>query len=74
MTPYWITTNHGLGVGITARSETDARALFDESLGASHKLLGIKPIADMAQLDQNHVVPNMGNWFQRGIWYPLGYA
>jgi hypothetical protein len=24
-------------------------------------------------LDQKHVVPNMGNIFIRGVWFPLGY-
>jgi hypothetical protein len=23
-------------------------------------------------IKQNHVVPNMGNFFMRGIWYPRG--
>lgn len=24
-------------------------------------------------LDQSHVLPNMGNIVERGIWFPLGY-
>ena len=74
MTPYWIKTDRGLGVGLTALSEAGARALFDEVFGSSYKFMGIEPIADMRHLDQNHVVPNMGNWLRRGVWFPLGHA
>ena len=75
MKPYWIKISQGgLSVGITARSAEDARTLFDLAFGASYVFVNIEPIADMRDLDQNHVVPNMGNWFRRGIWYPLGYA
>jgi hypothetical protein len=46
---------------------------FDAAFGASKKFVDIEAITDMRQLDQNHVVPNMGNWFERGVWFPLGY-
>jgi|HubBroStandDraft_6_1064221.scaffolds.fasta_scaffold519703_2 hypothetical protein len=80
MRPYWIKperspepTNLNLGVGITAHSEADARQLFEMAFGQSRQIASIEPIADMSELDQGHVVPNMGNWLRRGIWFPLGY-
>jgi hypothetical protein len=63
-----------LGVGITAHSEDDARALFHVAWPKGHEIVEIRPIADMREIDQNHVAPNMGNWLRRGIWYPQGYA
>jgi len=80
MRPYWVNieekagpTFFNLGVGITARSDADARDLFESAFGSEHRIISILPIEDMRQIEQNHVAPNMGNWFQRGIWFPLGY-
>lgn len=73
MTPYWVSIERGLGVGITAHSEEDARALFDAAFANSYIFVAIKAIKDMRDIEQNHVAPNMGNWFRRGIWYPLGF-
>lgn len=73
MHPYWITISGDLGVGITARSETDALQLF--ALAFPFKQIGgIEIIKDMNDLDQNHVIPNLGgaNWLRRGIWFPQG--
>ena len=33
----------------------------------------IREVNDVAELDQGHVIPNMGNMLKRGIWFPLGY-
>jgi hypothetical protein len=63
-----------LGVGITANSEVDARALFHQALSITYKIVEIQPIEDMQTIDQNHVAPNMENWHKRGIWYPSGYG
>ena len=78
--PYWITLRRriepsplNLGVGITADSEIDARNLFMERIGGEERILEIKLIENMGVLDENHVVPNMGNPLLRGIWFPLGY-
>ena len=78
MRPYWIVTERRLypgirsGVGITARSEADALEIYSQCFNA-YRLISIEIIHDMRQLDQNHVAPNMGNWFLRGVWYPRGY-
>ena len=62
-----------LGIGITAASEADARAMFAAAFGAAHRIAQIRAIADADELDRKHVVLNMGNMLKRGIWFPLGY-
>jgi hypothetical protein len=74
MQPYWIRIDKcGLGVGITAISEEDARALFHKAW-PKDCIASLAPINDMRDIEQNHVAPNMGNWFMRGIWFPMGYS
>jgi hypothetical protein len=74
MQRYWILTERhmSLGMGVTARSPGDAISLLRE-VWPTDRIVDIRAIADIAELDQRHVVPNMGNWLQRGIWFPLGY-
>ncbi|TPN47697.1 MULTISPECIES: hypothetical protein [unclassified Mesorhizobium] len=74
MYPYWIKVRGHLGVGVTAQSEADALQLFSLAFGSAENVVGIEIIKDMNDLDQNHVVPNLGvaNWFRRGIWFPQG--
>lgn len=76
--PYWIETHcrrfpdrHG-GFGITAHSEADALALLAIAYDSAYVPDTIRVLADIRELDQNHVIPNMGVWFKRGIWYPRG--
>jgi hypothetical protein len=82
MQPFWITlevprekgpTPLRLGVGVTATSEADARHLFTAAFGSEYRIASMKPLEDVATLEQDHVVPNMGNIFRRGIWFPQGY-
>jgi len=73
MHPYWINVSGSLGVGITAKSEADALEIFTRAFGSSKTVGNIEMVKDMNDLDQHHVVPNMGNWLRRGIWFPLGY-
>ena len=73
MHPYWIDIEGRLGVGITARSDQDALAIFEARFGSKYRPAQVTVIRDMNKLEQNHVAPNMGNWFVRGIWFPLGY-
>ncbi|TPM02754.1 hypothetical protein FJ960_16385 [Mesorhizobium sp. B2-3-11] len=72
MHPYWIKISGHLGVGVTARSEADALHLFELAFGSAQKIVSIEIIKDMNDLDQNHVLPNLGstNWLRRGIWFP----
>jgi hypothetical protein len=82
MTPYWIVVNRtaaapaflNLGIGVTARSEGDARHIVHRQFGAAISICDIKPILNMKELEQNHVAPNMeSNWMIRGIWFPRGF-
>ncbi len=68
MRPHWITVEpaHGpsilnLGAGITATSEADARAMFALAFGTAHRLAQIRAVMAADELDQKHVVPNMGD-------------
>ena len=75
MTPYLITTNkfsaiEGTQFGVTAHNEKDARRLFEKAFGTNYEFLGIAIIESIEDLDEGHIRPNMGNFFQYGIWYP----
>jgi hypothetical protein len=72
--PYWIVVEptHGpsilnLGVGITAASEADARAMFAAAFGAAHRIAQVRAVMAADELDQKHVVPNMGNMLKCGV-------
>jgi hypothetical protein len=80
MRPFWVTferqrtpTFFNLGVGITAHSEEDARQILGAATEGAPPVEKVTAINDMRDLDQGHVVPNMGNWFRRGVWFPTGY-
>ena len=72
MHPYWINTPGSLGVGITAYSKADALHQFVLAFGKEAQHGAPTPITDLADLDQDHVIPNMGNHLKRGVWFPLG--
>jgi hypothetical protein len=74
---YWLTFPEDpklpFGVGITAYSHEDAFALLagqniDWHLRA--KRIAIREGVTVHDLDQHHVVPNMGPMQFRGVWYP----
>jgi hypothetical protein len=72
---YWFPASTGIGVGVTAYSLADAKFLADKALiylpaGASLS----SPIQDVRveELDQLHVIPNMGPCNFHGIWFPQG--
>ncbi len=70
---YWFETSKFRGVGITAYSLSDANFLFKELCENSHinyQVLKIVEDVDIRNLDQNHIIPNMGAPDFRGIWYP----
>jgi hypothetical protein len=80
MHPYWVKFEHvsrpsifNSGMGVTARSEIDAREIVVAAIGDEPRITSVVVIENMASLDQGHVIPNMGNIFIRGIWFPLGY-
>lgn len=66
-----------LGCGISGYDYDDAvdiarRVIFEGKTipPLSNKVEDV----DISQLDKNHVRPNMGDFLQRGVWYPLGYS
>jgi hypothetical protein len=65
-----------LGCGVTAYSKDDAIELMKERVFTKFPLPAIKSVqedVDVSTLDRGHVLPNMGNVLQRGIWFPIGY-
>jgi len=73
---YWIvlggeTPPLGRAFGVTADSASDALLLLSEHLGRlDYEVAEIRQGVLPHELDQKHVVPNMGNPFRRGIWWP----
>lgn len=64
-----------LGCGVTAFSREDALALVREHVHEGNPLPAISRVlenVDVSTLDQNHVIPNMGDVTRRGIWFPQG--
>jgi hypothetical protein len=70
---YWFKTKVGLGIGVTAYSIEDARRLIEEVVrpqGLEREVLEIIADVDVRELDQGHVIPNMGPPNFRGVWHP----
>lgn len=70
---YWFKTKEPLGFGVTAYSIEDARGLVDaaaRSVGWSFEVVEIVADVDVRELDQNHVIPNLGPPNFRGVWLP----
>jgi hypothetical protein len=83
MSPYWIVVARTaaapaflrLGIGVTARSEGDARDIVRDQFGEGITICDIKRILDMNDLEQHHVAPNMEpNWMIRGVWFPVAFG
>jgi hypothetical protein len=65
-----------MGCGVTASSRDEALELLRALVFRSHPMPSIeKCIEDVkiSDLDTKHVLPNMGDCSQRGIWFPMGY-
>jgi hypothetical protein len=70
---FWFPFNEGLGIGVTAFSDHEARDLAEATrleCFPRSSFAGIVPDVDIRTLDQNHVVPNMGVVTVRGVWFP----
>ena len=70
---YWFETTDHLGFGVTAYSIEDAKALVNDAaqyIGRSAETVKIFEDVDVKDLDQKHVVPNMGPPNFRGVWFP----
>jgi hypothetical protein len=73
---YWIVSlaERHRGFGVTAFSREDAFALLHArgyALSPDDPAVQVTEDVQVADLDQNHIVPNMGPMVFRGVWYPL---
>jgi hypothetical protein len=65
----------GLGCGVTAWTSEDALAVFQDRvvpyLGEpAPTIKSMRQIQSLDELEENHVLPNIGNPVFRGVWYP----
>ena len=66
-----------LGCGVTAHDRADAVALLQTFVFPSEGPLKIIRVVEDVKLDdleKNHVLPNLGKTYVRGIWFPQGYT
>ena len=73
LTRYWFESQEGRGIGVTAYNIEDAiKLITNEKAIMSYKpiLTSYKENINIQELDQNHVIPNMGICINRGIWFP----
>lgn len=73
LTRFWFPATRGIGVGVTAYSLEQARAWAEQALPRlpPDAALGAPVLnVDVRELDQDHVVPNMGPCNLEGVWYP----
>jgi hypothetical protein len=75
--PFWIvppSKSGPLGFGVTAFSLSDAFQIIQDSgfeLPEDRSTLQIRERVRVSDLDQPHVVKNMGPIVVRGLWYPF---
>jgi hypothetical protein len=72
---FWFPIPGRLGIGVTAESRAEAEALAEQAaaqfrLPLPLELSSIVEDVDIRDLDQNHVIPNMGSPNLRGVWFP----
>ncbi len=82
MIRFWLTfprfdypTPLNIGCGVTAWNRDDAVSIVQSKVfdGLDFQWATISEDVDVSQLDPGHVLPNMGNPVERGVWFPLGY-
>jgi hypothetical protein len=69
---FWFSASDHFGVGVTARSEQEAKLLAQSAAERYGWHLSGEVIVDVdiRDLDQGHVIPNMGPPNFQGVWYP----
>ncbi len=70
---FWFALSAGPGIGVTAGSEAEARALAEAArarYAPEAAITGVTPDVDVSTLDATHVVPNAGPVVVRGVWFP----
>ena len=70
---YWFPVAGHIGIGVTAYSLDEARYLAKQTADELHWGEPGLPIedVDIRDLDQGHVIPNMGPPNLHGVWYPM---
>ena len=70
---FWFDSETDLGIGVTAYDRDDAETI----VRANQIAMSFKPNfrkcvedVDVNDLDQGHVIPNIGIVVDRGIWFP----
>jgi hypothetical protein len=81
---YWIVMEDAspplgtrLGIGVTALGLDDAMMLIAECIYRARPIpdrFNVQVGIRMTDLDPKHVIPNMGDPNERGVWFPLGYS
>jgi hypothetical protein len=74
--PFTEPTPLNFGCGVTAFSYDDAVSLINDEVFDREGLPKIVRVIENVspnELDQNHVIPNMGSVLVRGIWWPQGW-
>lgn len=70
---FWFPVPGHLGIGVTAYSRTEAETLARAAanqVGWPFDASAVVEDIDVRDLDQNHVIPNMGPVNFHGVWYP----
>ncbi|MEM9528115.1 MAG: hypothetical protein AAGA31_16000 [Bacteroidota bacterium] len=63
-------------VGVTGWTKEDALNLIQDNIlkgGSTPNIKSMKEITSLNELDHHHVLPNIGEFVSRGIWFPQGY-
>ena len=70
---FWFAIHEHQGIGVTAYSRSDAEALacqVAEEFAWPFDAAEVIEDVDIRDLDQGHIIPNMGPPNLRGVWYP----
>jgi hypothetical protein len=65
-----------LGCGVTAHSVEDAKNILSSTVFIDvqfPRILKVISDVDISLLDPKHVIPNMYEPTDRGVWFPIGY-
>jgi hypothetical protein len=70
---FWFPAQGHLGIGVSAMTREEAGLLAERAakdLGWDVDGTQVVEDVDIRDLDQEHVIPNMGPPSFRGVWYP----
>jgi hypothetical protein len=74
--PFPHPTALNVGCGVTGYDYDDAVQILQERVFVGQPLPRVSrclPDVDIRDLDQDHVIPNMGVVTLRGVWFPRGF-